>query len=92
MPYNAGGANAALNDVLRRHPRGREVFFVGHELTVATPPLPLAKGTMDIVLDQAPEAAVRRAMATSAPAKLNLHDLPVDNPPIRFVTFTAENV
>ena len=31
--YNVGAANAALGDVLRRHPRGRQVFFVGHELT-----------------------------------------------------------
>ncbi len=46
---------------------------------------------MDIVLDQAPEAQARRAMDLVL-AKLNLHDLPVDNPPIRFVTFTAENV
>ncbi|MER8439123.1 LacI family DNA-binding transcriptional regulator [Mesorhizobium sp. M1312] len=88
--YNAGGANAALNDVLRRHPHGREVFFVGHELTERSAAA-LRQGTMDIVLDQAPEAQARRAMDLVL-ATLNLHDLPVDNPPIRFVTFTAENV
>ncbi|WP_077379995.1 LacI family DNA-binding transcriptional regulator [Mesorhizobium prunaredense] len=87
--YNAGGANAALNDVLRR-PRGREIFFVGHELTERSAAA-LRQGTMDVVLDQAPEAQARRAMDLVL-AKLNLHDLPVDNPPIRFVTFTAENV
>lgn len=88
--YNSGGANAALNDVLRRHPLGRDVFFVGHELTERSARA-LREGTMDVVLDQAPEAQARRAMDLVL-AKLNLHDLPVDNPPIRFVTFTAENV
>jgi LacI family transcriptional regulator len=88
--YNAGGANAALNDVLRRHPLGREIFFVGHELTERSTRA-LREGTMDVVLDQAPEAQARRAMDLVL-AMLNLHDLSVENPPIRFVTFTAENL
>ncbi|CAN7383948.1 LacI family DNA-binding transcriptional regulator [Mesorhizobium sp. LjRoot246] len=88
--YNAGGANAALNDVLRRHPLGRGIFFVGHELTERSTRA-LREGIMDVVLDQAPEAQARRAMDLVL-AILNLHDLPVDNPPIRFVTFTAENL
>ena len=88
--YNAGGANSALNDVLKRHPRGRDVFFVGHELTERSTRA-LREGTMDVVLDQAPEAQARRAMDLVL-AALNLHDLPVENPPIRFVTFTAENL
>ena len=88
--YNAGGANTALNEVLRRHPRGREIFFVGHELTERSTRA-LRDGTMDVVLDQAPEAQARRAIDLVL-AALNLHDLPVDNPPIRFVTFTAENL
>jgi LacI family transcriptional regulator len=88
--YNAGGANAALNDVLKRHPRGREIFFVGHELTERSATA-LHQGTMDVVLDQAPEAQARRAMDLVL-AALNLHDLPVENPPIRFITFTAENL
>ncbi|MER9724679.1 MULTISPECIES: LacI family DNA-binding transcriptional regulator [unclassified Mesorhizobium] len=88
--YNAGGANAALNDVLTRHPLGRQVFFVGHELTERSA-IALREGTMAVVLDQAPEAQARRAMDLVL-ATLNLHDLPVENPPIRFVTFTAENL
>ncbi|TIS59244.1 MAG: LacI family transcriptional regulator, partial [Mesorhizobium sp.] len=88
--YNAGGANTALNEVLRRHPRGRDVFFVGHELTERST-RGLHDGTMDVVLDQAPEAQARRAIDLVL-AALNLHDLPVDNPPIRFITFTAENL
>ncbi|TGS82583.1 LacI family DNA-binding transcriptional regulator [Mesorhizobium sp. M3A.F.Ca.ET.174.01.1.1] len=88
--YNAGGANTALKEVLRRHPCGREIFFVGHELTERSA-RGLSEGTMDVVLDQAPEAQARRAIDLVL-AALNLHDLPVDNPPIRFVTFTAENL
>jgi LacI family transcriptional regulator len=88
--YNAGGANTALNEVLRRHPRGRDIFFVGHELTERSTRA-LREGTMDVVLDQAPEAQARRAIDLVL-AGLNLHDLPVDNPPIRFITFTAENL
>ncbi|TIV71959.1 MAG: LacI family DNA-binding transcriptional regulator [Mesorhizobium sp.] len=86
--YNAGGANTALNEVLRKH--GRDIFFVGHELTERSTRA-LRDGTMDVVLDQAPEAQARRAIDLVL-AGLNLHDLPVDNPPIRFVTFTAENL
>ncbi|TPN76784.1 substrate-binding domain-containing protein [Mesorhizobium sp. CU2] len=88
--YNAGGANSALNEVLRKHPRGREIFFVGHELTERSARA-LRDGTMDVVLDQAPEAQARRAIDLVLSA-LNLHDVPVENPPIRFVTFTAENL
>ena len=88
--YNAGGANTALNEVLRRHPRGRDIFFVGHELTERSAQA-LRDGTMDVVLDQAPEAQARRAIDLVLSA-LNLHDLPVENPPIRFITFTAENL
>jgi LacI family transcriptional regulator len=46
---------------------------------------------MDVVLDQAPEAQARRAIDLIL-ARLGLHDLPIDNPPIRFITFTAENL
>lgn len=88
--YNAGGANTALNEVLHRHGRSREIFFVGHELTERSA-RGLRDGTMDVVLDQAPEAQARRAIDLVL-AALNLHDLPVDNPPIRFITFTAENL
>jgi LacI family transcriptional regulator len=88
--YNAGGANTALNKVLHKHGRGRDIFFVGHELTERSTKA-LREGTMDVVLDQAPEAQARRAIDLVL-AALNLHDLPVENPPIRFITFTAENV
>lgn len=88
--YNAGGANTALNKVLRKHGRGRDIFFVGHELTERSTKA-LREGTMDVVLDQAPEAQARRAIDLVL-AALNLHDLPVENPPIRFITFTAENL
>ena len=58
--YNVGAGNAALADVLRQHARGRQVFFVGHELTERTAAA-LREGVMSVVLDQAPEAQARRA-------------------------------
>lgn len=88
--YNAGGGNSAMAEVLRAHPRGREIFFVGHELTERSAQA-LRDGVMDVVLDQVPEAQARRAL------DLMLHTLgllpePVENPPIRFITLTAANV
>ncbi|QPC91415.1 LacI family DNA-binding transcriptional regulator [Mesorhizobium sp. INR15] len=88
--YNAGGGNGSLNQLLRSHPRRHEIFFVGHELTEGSTAA-LREGTMDVVLDQAPEAQARRAIDLML-ARLGLHDLPIDNPPIRFVTFTPENL
>ena len=44
-----------------RHPRGRQVFFVGHELTERSVAA-LRDGVMSVVLDQAPEAQARRAI------------------------------
>jgi LacI family transcriptional regulator len=48
--YNAGGANASLCRVLRRHPHGRQVFFVGHELTERSARA-LREGVLSVVLD-----------------------------------------
>lgn len=88
--YNAGAANAALANVLRRHPRGRRVFFVGHELTGNTAAA-LKNGVMAVVLDQAPEAQARRAIDLML-GKLGLLEVAVDTAPIRFITVTAENI
>ncbi len=88
--YNAGGANSSLCSVLQHHPRGREVFFVGHELTDRSA-VALRDGAMDVILDQAPEAQARRAMDLML-SRLGLVQTKIENPPIRFVTFTAENV
>ena len=88
--YNAGGANASLCKVLRRHQRGRQVFFVGHELTERSAAA-LREGVMSVVLDQAPEAQARRAIDLML-RKIGLLDVEVDKAPIRFVTVTAENV
>jgi len=87
--YNAGGANASLAAVLRDHPRGRNVFFVGHELTERSAAA-LREGVMSVVFDQAPEAA-QRAIELML-WRLGLQEQPVANPPIRFVTVTVENV
>ncbi len=88
--YNAGGANAALIEVLRRHPAGRGVFFVGHELTDYSAAA-LRDGYMDVVLDQAPEAQARRALDLML-CRLGLSPIEPDSSPIRFITVTAENL
>lgn len=86
--YNAGGANAGLFGALTQ--TGREVFFVGHELTDATRDA-LRTGEADVIFDQLPEAQARRSIDLLL-AELGYLDGPVDNPPIRFATLTAENV
>lgn len=88
--YNAGGANGALAEVLQAHPRGREAFFVGHELTERTAQA-LRDGVMDVVLDQVPEAQARRAVDLVL-QRLGFLPGPAENPPIRFVTLTAANL
>jgi LacI family transcriptional regulator len=88
--YNVGAGNAALADVLRRHPRGRQVFFIGHELTERTAAA-LRDGVMSVVLDQAPEAQARRAIDLTL-KRIGLLEMELDTTPIRFVTLTAENI
>lgn len=88
--YNVGAGNRAIADVLRRHPRGRHVFFVGHELSDATAEA-LRDRSMQIVLDQAPEAQARRTIDLML-SRLGLLDMAVDPSPIRFVTVTAESL
>lgn len=86
--YNAGGANTGVIDALR-HAR-RDIFFVGHELNDLTRAA-LEDGTADVIFDQLPEAQARRAIDLMLWRLGYLQD-PVDNPPIRFTTITAENL
>ncbi|MCB1333008.1 MAG: LacI family DNA-binding transcriptional regulator [Roseivivax sp.] len=86
--YNAGGPNGAVLQALAR--TRRKVFFVGHELTETTRAA-LANGSADVILDQAPEAQARRATDLML-LRLGLIQEPVDNPPIRFTTITAESL
>jgi LacI family transcriptional regulator len=88
--YNVGGANAALIKVLRHHSRGRNIFFVGHELTDYTADA-LREGIMDVVLDQAPEAQARRALDLAL-RRIGLLEIEPDKSPIRFITVTAESI
>lgn len=88
--YNAGGANSALISVLRRHPRGRDILFVGHELTDYTRAA-LKDGIMDVVLDQAPEAQAQRALDLVL-RRLGLTAVEPEQSPIRFITITAEGL
>jgi LacI family transcriptional regulator len=86
--YNAGGANAAVFQTLARH--RAQVFHVGHELTDLSAQA-LRDGVADVILDQMPEAQARRAVDLML-LRLGLTDGPVDNPPIRFTTVTAQNI
>jgi LacI family transcriptional regulator len=88
--YNAGGANSALIHVLRRHRRGQEVLFVGHELTEYTG-IALQEGIMDVVLDQAPEAQAQRALDLIL-RRIGLTAIEPDHAPIRFITITSEGL
>ncbi|WP_424553607.1 LacI family DNA-binding transcriptional regulator [Shinella sp.] len=88
--YNAGGANAALIEVLRRHSRGKDILFIGHELTDYTRSA-LREGIMDVVLDQAPEAQAQRALDIVL-RRVGLTAVEPDRNPIRFITITAESL
>ena len=88
--YNAGGGNASLSAVLRMSARGREIFFVGHELTERSAAA-LREGVMSVVIDQSPEAQARRAMDLIL-FQLGMQTEKVENPPIRFITITPENI
>lgn len=88
--YNAGGANSALIDVLRRQRPARDLMFVGHELTDYTRAA-LRDGFMDVVLDQAPEAQAQRALDLVL-RRLGLTTIEPDSAPIRFITITPEGL
>lgn len=45
----------------------------------------------DVILYQMPEAQARRAIDFLL-SRLGLTDAAIDNPPIRFATFTSENI
>lgn len=85
--YNAGGANAAITDVLRR--KSARPFFVGHELTERSAAA-LRSGEMSVVLDQGPEAQAQRALSMII-YRIGL-SAEVENPPIRFHIITPENI
>jgi len=86
--YNAGGANQGVFRALGK--AGRKVFFVGHELNDPTAGA-LRSGLADVILDQIPDAQARRATDLLL-WRIGLVSEPVENPPIRFTTVTAENV
>lgn len=88
--YNVGGANSAVIDVLRRSGRGKDLLFIGHELTDYTRSA-LRDGIMDVVLDQAPEAQAQRALDIIL-RKVGLTEIEPDRNPIRFITITAESL
>ncbi|WEX76758.1 LacI family DNA-binding transcriptional regulator [Sinorhizobium numidicum] len=87
--YSAGGDNIAVAAALKEL-AGRQVFWVGHELTARTRNY-LREGIMSIVLDQAPEIQARRSIDLAL-NKLGLIDVDVSTEPVRFLTVTAENL
>jgi LacI family transcriptional regulator len=86
--YNAGGANSSVLRALRR--ARRKVFFVGHELTYVTRAA-LADGSADVIFDQSPEEQARRATDLLL-SKIGFLAEVVDNPPVRFITITSQNL
>jgi LacI family transcriptional regulator len=86
--YNSGGGNVGLLKYMER--LERSIFFVGHELTPATHSA-IESGTANVIFDQMPEAQARRSIDLLF-WKIGLLEEPVDNPPIRFVTVTTENL
>lgn len=86
--YNAGGGNTGALRVLRD--RAPDIFFVGHELNEFTE-ANLKDGIANVIFDQLPEAQARRAIDMML-WRIGLVEGPIDNPPIRFTTTTAENV
>lgn len=88
--YNAGGANSGVAAALERRNCGKEIMWIGHELTDNSRRW-LKSGLMDIVLDQAPEVQARRAI-DAVLSLIGLLDADVDPEPVRFLTITAENL
>ena len=87
--YNSGGANPAVISVIEKQKTWEDIFFVGHELTPITRAA-LRSGRMEVVIDQSPEAQARRSIDLVL-ARLGWIGN-VDNFPIPFVTYAAENV
>ncbi len=86
--YNAGGANEAVVDMLKR--KGRKVFVVAHELDERASAA-LKDGTVDVILDQLPEAQARRSLDILL-SEIGILKDPISNPPMRFTTITRENL
>lgn len=86
--YNCGGGNRGILRVLEK--AGADVFFVGHELNDITARA-LSGGVADVIFDQLPETQARRAIDLLL-FRIGLTTEPVDNPPIRFTTITAETL
>lgn len=86
--YNSGGANPAIIKQLQLSKKN--IFFVGHELTDTTREA-LKSRTADVIFDQVPEAQARRSIDLLL-YKIGLLEEKVDNPPIDFITYTAENI
>jgi LacI family transcriptional regulator len=88
--YSAGGGNDGVAAMLERRPAADRLMWIGHELTAETRRW-LQAGTMDIVLDQAPEVQARRALDMVL-RQTGFIDVDVSTEPVRFLTLVAENI
>ena len=89
--YSAGGGDEGVASVLRKSAfQGREIFWVGHELTDRKKTY-FKSGLLDICLDEAPEVQARRSIDLIL-RKLGAVETTVDTSPVRFVTVNAQNV
>lgn len=59
--YNIGAGNSGIGQALEELGRGRDIVFVGHEVTKDTRQM-LIKGTMDALIDQNPRVEAREAI------------------------------
>ena len=87
--YNIGAGNRGIAQALEEAGRGREVVFIGHELTEHTRRF-LLSGTMDAAIDQNPRVEAREAIDRLLRAA---RDLPGPDPaPIRIHAIFRENL
>ena len=87
--YNIGAGNRGIARALDEAGRGREVVFIGHELTQHTRGF-LLSGTMDAAIDQNPRVEAREAIDRLLRAA---HGLPGLEPaPIRIHAIFRENM
>lgn len=89
--YSAGGGDEGVASVLQTCAlKGRDIFWVGHELTERKKGY-FKSGLLDICLDEAPEVQARRSIDVIL-RKLGAIETTVDTSQVRFVTVNAQNV
>ncbi|NDY92073.1 LacI family DNA-binding transcriptional regulator [Ideonella livida] len=88
--YTSGAGTAGVPGALLREAPAVRPVWVGHEIHAAHRAL-LRTGTLELVIDQAPEAQVQGAL-THLQQALGLLDHPVSSGPINFALHCLENL